>query len=191
MTGQRRPALEAREALETLMHGKGPADLVDKATHLAGILMDFKLEKGGKREAMRLLKSGKAYKKLKEIILAQGGDPGIKPGDLPIGPKHAEVRSNVGGRVGWINNTAVVEIARAAGTPKNKGAGILLHKKTGDKVKRGDILFEIYAEKSQKLGRALRLANDLKTVNVGKKYQMLIEKIPARIEHPKYFILER
>jgi len=185
------PALEAREALSTLMYRKGPPDLVDKVAHLAGILLDFKLGGGGKKASLRLLRNGKAYKKLKDIILAQGGDPNIKPGDLPIGSKHVEVKSNVNGCVGWINNSAVVEIARAAGTPKDKGAGILLHKKMGDKVKKGQTLFEIYAEKSYKLERALRLARELKILGIGKTFQMLIKKIPPRIEHPKYFILER
>jgi AMP phosphorylase len=185
------PALEAREALNTLMEGKGPADLVDKVSDLAGILLDFKIGRGGQKEALRLLKNGKAYKKLKEIISAQGGDPNIKPGDLPIGPKHVEVKSNISGCVGWISNSAVVEISRAAGTPKDKGAGILLHKKMGHKVEKGDTLFEIYAEKSYKLERALRLARELKVIGVGEKFDMLLEKIPKVIEHPKYFILER
>lgn len=185
------PALEAREALRTLKERKGPADLVDKVTHLAGILMDFKIGGGGKKEALRMLKSGKAYRKLREIIEAQGGDPGIKPDDVPVGYKKAEVKSNVNGRVGWINNRVVVEISRAAGTPKDQGAGVLLHKKNGDKVKRGDTLFEIYAKKGYKLERALQIARKSKVLGIGKEIQMLIEKIPARIEHPKYFILER
>ncbi|MBN2330745.1 MAG: hypothetical protein JXC85_02920 [Candidatus Aenigmarchaeota archaeon] len=185
------PALEAREALCTLMNGKGPGDLVDKVTHLAGILLDFKLGRGGNKEAMRLLRSGKAYKKLKEIIAAQGGDPGIKPDDLPIGSKNVDVKSTVNGTVGWINNSALVEIARASGTPKDKGAGILLHKKMGDRVKKGDILFEVYADKGYKLERAMRLTKDLKILGIGERFQMLIEKIPKKVEHPKYFILER
>ncbi len=185
------PALEAREALCTLMHGKGPSDLVDKVTHLAGILMDFKMGKGGKNEATRLLRSGKAYKKLKEIIEAQGGNPNIKPDDLPIGSKNVEVKSTVNGTVGWINNRALVEIARACGTPKDKGAGIMLHKKMGDGVKKGDILFEVYADKGYKLERAMRLTKHLKILGIGKRFQMLIEKIPRKVEHPKNFILER
>jgi AMP phosphorylase len=185
------PALEAREALSTLMHGRGPSDLVDKVTHIAGILLDYKMGKGGKEKALQLIRSGKAYSKMKEIIEAQGGDPRVKPGDLAVGPKYAEVRSNVGGTVGWISNTAVVEIARAAGTPKDKGAGILLRRKKGDRVKKGEILFDIYAEKAYKLERALKLADRLKVLGIGRKHQMLIEKIPSVIEHPKYFILER
>jgi AMP phosphorylase len=185
------PALEAREALTTLMYGKGPEDLVDKVTHIAGILLDFKMKKGGKQEALRLLRSGKAYKKLREIIEAQGGDPDIKPDYLEIGPKRAEVKSSVAGSVGWIDNHSIVEIARAAGTPKDRGAGILLHKKMGDNVKKGDTLFKIYAKKGYKLERALKLAKELRVIGVGKKVEMLLEKIPRKVEHPKYFILER
>ncbi|MBN1896835.1 MAG: AMP phosphorylase [Candidatus Aenigmarchaeota archaeon] len=185
------PALEAREALSTLMYGRGPEDIVDKVTTIAGMLLDFKMKKSGKEEALRLLKSGKAYKKLQEIIEAQGGDPNIKPDDLPIGPEKVEVKSSVSGVVGWIDNRAIVEIARASGTPKDKGAGIYLHKKIGDTVKKGDTLFDIYAEKKYKLERALEIAQSVRAVGVGKKYDMLLEKIPRVMDHPKYFILER
>jgi AMP phosphorylase len=185
------PALEAREALTTLMYGKGPDDVVDKVAQIAGMLIDFRTKGGGREKALKLLRSGKAYRKLREIIEAQGGDPDVKPDYLEIGPEKAEVKSSVAGMVGWIDNHSIVEIARAAGTPKDKGAGILLHKKMGDKVKRGDTLFEIYAEKKYKLERALKLAKDLRVMGVGKKLEMLIEKIPRKIEHPKYFILER
>jgi AMP phosphorylase len=185
------PALEAREALTTLMYGKGPDDVVDKVAQIAGMLIDFKTKRGGKEEALKLLRNGKAYKKLRDIIEAQGGDPDIKPDYIDIGCKKAEVKSSVGGNVGWIDNHSIVEIARAAGTPKDAGSGILLHKKMGDKVKKGDTLFEIYAEKAYKLERALKLANDLRVIGVGKKVEMLLEKIPRRVDHPKYFILER
>lgn len=185
------PALEAREALGTVMHHRGPGDLIDKVTHLAGILLEFKKVKDGKKEALRLIKSGKAYRKLQQIMDAQGGNANMKLSDLPIGCKKAEIRSNISGRVGWINNRAIVEIARTAGTPKDVGSGIYLHKKTGDKIKRGDVLFEIYAEKNYKLERALKRTKDLKVLGIGKRFQMLLEKIPEKIDHPKYFILER
>ncbi len=185
------PALEAREALMTLKNGKGPLDTVDKVTHIAGILLDYKMGSGGKDEALRLLRSGKAYRKLKEIIEMQGGNPRIRPDDLPIGSERVEVKSNVGGIVSWIDNHSIVEISRAAGTPKDKGAGILLKKKTGDIVKKGETLFEIYAHKNYKLERALKIANSCRAVGVGKKHDMLLEKIPRKMTHPKYFILER
>jgi AMP phosphorylase len=185
------PALEAREALSILMTGKGPADTIDKVCDVAGMLLDFKLKRGGSKEALRLIKTGKAYEKLKKIIETQGGDPKIKPEDIPIGPECADVKSNMSGVVSWIDNHAIVEISRAAGTPKDKGSGILLKKKVGDRVKRGETLFTIYAEKKYKLERALGIAKETRAVGVGQKHDMLLEKIPRKIDHPKYFILER
>jgi AMP phosphorylase len=185
------PALEAREALSILMKGRGPQDAIDKVSNLAGMLLDFKMGTGGKEEALRLLRSGKAYRKLKAIIEAQGGDPKIKPDDLPVGKEMAEVKSNVSGVVSWIDNHSIVEISRAAGTPKDKGAGILLSKKIGDSVRKGEVLFEIYADKNYKLERALRIAGECRVIGVGRKQDMLLEKIPKHLQHPKYFILER
>ncbi len=185
------PALEAREALSILKTGKGPEDTIDKVCDIAGMLLDFKMGRGGYKEAMRLVRTGKAYEKLKEIIEAQGGDPNIKPDDIPVGTEKAEVKSNVGGVVSWVDNHAIVEISRAAGTPKDKGSGIILKKKIGEGVKKGDTLFEIYAEKNYKLERALRIARESRAVGVGEKHDMLLEKIPRKTHHPKYFILER
>ena len=43
-----------------------------------------------------------------------------------------------------INNRAIAQIAREAGAPKEKRAGILLKRKIGDSVVKGDVLFEIF-----------------------------------------------
>ncbi|MFX0206170.1 MAG: thymidine phosphorylase, partial [Candidatus Hodarchaeota archaeon] len=78
------PALEAREALETLMSNgkKGPTSLIEKSTGLAGILFEMAglAARGrGNDYARGLLTSGKAYLKFKQIVEAQGGDPDITP----------------------------------------------------------------------------------------------------------------
>ena len=65
------PALEAQEALTALM-GAGPADLKEKALSLAGMLFEMVGVKGGRQKAENMLKSGRAEKKLLEIIAAQG-----------------------------------------------------------------------------------------------------------------------
>ncbi|WKT58667.1 hypothetical protein QVH35_04705 [Candidatus Nitrosotenuis chungbukensis] len=56
----------------------------------------------------------------------------------------------------WISNSTIVEIARSAGAPKDRGAGIIFNKKIGDPVSRDDILFTVYAEKSRKLEQDTR-----------------------------------
>ncbi len=172
-------------------HRKGAKDLIDKATTLAGVLSEFSGVKNGKKEALKIIRTGKAYKKLREIIEAQGGNPDIKPSDLVPGKKVAEFKSACSGNVLWVSNKSVDIIARDAGAPKDKGAGMLVRKKLGDKVKRGDVLFEIYAEKSNKFNRALRLVEGLDIMKIGKERKMELEKFPAGREEEKYFILER
>jgi AMP phosphorylase len=187
------PALEAREALSTLM-GIGPIDLINKAASLAGLLFEMMGAKDGTYEANKILKSGKAEEKLREIIAAQGGDPKVKPEDIEIGPKVEEVNSKESGRVQWINNRAMAQVARVAGAPKIKGAGILLNKKLGDKVTKGEVLFHIYSESTQKLESALLLASNLDPIGVTGKFgeKMLVDRIPSeKIYYEKPFILER
>jgi AMP phosphorylase len=163
------PALEAKEALETLMTGKGPGSLVEKATGLAGIL----LEMGGvapagmgKKMAKEILESGKAYEKLKEIIAEQGGDPNIKPEDIPIGDKTYTFVAQTSGYVTKIDNKAITTIARAAGAPEDKGAGILLHVKVGEKVREGDPLFTIHAESEVRLDQAIIQARRMEPIRI-------------------------
>jgi AMP phosphorylase len=154
------PALEAQEAWQTLL-GDGPGSLVEKATSLAGLL----LELGGvapvglgKQTAAEILNSGKAYQKMREIVSAQGGDPDIKLEDFPIGGEKGEVTAPVSGYIKRIYNDRINEIARAAGAPKDKGAGLRILLKEGRKVKKGDPVFEIYATHETRLEEALSVA---------------------------------
>lgn len=183
------PALEAREALQTLLAGKGPYDLVEKACVLAGTLLRYK-KKDGMGMARKILSSGMAGKKIKEIISAQGGDQKIRPGDIPVGPRCAVVKAACPGKVWWVSNNAMVHICREAGAPKDKGAGILLKKKLGDSVKKGETLFEIYSEKPFKLSRALQAAAKHEIMGIGEKYDVVLARIPEE-KHEKHFILER
>lgn len=186
------PALEAREALLALK-GNGPFDLVNKATELAGILLDMMGVKDGKGAARTLLKSGKAEKKFRDIIAAQGGNLEVTPDDIELGDKTTHFVSNIDSRVVWINNVAVAQIAREAGAPKEKGAGVLLRAKLGDQVKKGDSLLTIYSGTNQKLEAALALAEQLEPIGLSKRYgeKMLLGRIPTKIPHEKVFVLER
>jgi len=186
------PALEAREALSAIM-GNSPTDLREKATSIAGILFEMVGVKNGKRKAEQLLKSGKAERKLREIIQAQGGDPKIKPEDVEVGGKRAEVTTDKEGTVLWISNEDVAKIAKEAGAPKDKGAGLMLHVKLGDQIKKDQVLFEIFAERGTRLESAIELANRLQPIGLSKKpeYRMLMERIPTRIVRPKVFTFER
>lgn len=186
------PALEAREALSTIM-GKGPVDLREKATSIAGILFEMVGIENGKQKAERLLKSGKAGRKLREIIEAQGGEPTIKPEDITVGDKKADITTEKEGRVQWINNKSIAQVAREAGAPKEKGAGVILKTKLGEHIDKDGVLFEVYAERNTKLEAAIDLANKLQPLRLSKKPEerMLMDQIPTRTIYKKTFTLER
>jgi AMP phosphorylase len=184
------PALEAKESLMTL-RGKGPKDVIEKVTTLAGILFET-VDKGDKKTALHLLKSGKAEKKMREIIEAQGGNPKIQADDLSIGEKYATIKSEREGKVLWVKNSEIVLIARRAGAPMDAGAGIHLNVKLGDKVKKGETLFTIFSNNYNRLEEALKMAEELKPLVVGKHYEdkMLLGKI-SEISRKRIFMLER
>ena len=154
------PALEAQEALLGLK-GKGPSSLVEKSTALAGILLELGgiASRGhGKALAKDILSSGKAIKKMREIIEEQGGNPTISPEDIPIGKYKLDVKAPIDGYVTKIINQNIKKIAVAAGAPSDKGAGIYLYKKVGYAVNKGENLYSIYAESSSKLDKAYSTA---------------------------------
>ena len=164
------PALECRDVLRALQF-KGPRDLTEKSCRLAGALLELagRVEPGrGYAVAMDMLKNGKAYEKMKEIIEAQGGNPNVRPDDLPIGQYRHEVRAEDDARVHLVDNHNINRLARAAGAPKSKGAGVLLHVESGDRVKKGDLLFEVIAESESKLSFALDLLQKIEPIEFEK-----------------------
>lgn len=186
------PVLEAQEALATL-GGGGPPDLREKAVSLAGMLFELVGVENGRGMAEDMIDSGKAEQKMREIIGAQGGDPAIKADDLPLGAYSAAVRSDRAGKVLWLSTDDLVRVAREAGTPKEKGAGVRLHVKLGDTVHKDGVLFEIYAERSSKLSSALELAKQLSPIVLSKKPEekMVLDQVPERTTHEKAFMIDR
>ena len=185
------PALEAREALEVIMRKRNVPDLIDKAAHMAGILLEMTGKRNGYELALEIWKSGKAEDKLREIIMMQGGDREIKPDEIEVGKYGLDLTADRDGIVLWMNNTGVVEVARAAGAPKDKGAGVLLYKKLNDEVRKGERLMTIYAEKSRKLERVRKVLEENHVIGVGNRREMLIQQVKEIPVHKKTFILER
>jgi len=172
------PAIEAREALGLLYdYNKGPNSVIEKSTDLAGILLEMsgKAQQGtGQQTAKDILKTGKALEKMKEIIEIQGGNPQIKPEDIIVGPLEENFFSSKSGYVTDIDNSIINKIAKAAGCPQNKSAGVELFKKIGALVKEGDLIFKIYSKNRSKLKKAKEIFNASSPVILG---GMMIERI--------------
>jgi AMP phosphorylase len=185
------PALEAKEALQALMGRESPLDLIEKATDIAGMILELAGKSDGKRIAAEALRSGKAEQKMREIIAAQGGDPKISPEEIVIADHQFTFPSNRSGHMLWINNSSVADLARLAGCPKDSGAGMLIHKKIGDAVDKGEPLFTIFAQRSANLQRALDRLDGLKIMGVGDRMEMLIHEVRERPVIKRSFALDR
>ncbi len=154
------PALEAKEALKTMEDRKGSSSLIEKSLGIAGILFEMTgIATNGYQHARKIFESGKTLEKFREIVAAQGGDESIKAEDIAVGDKTYTLHAMKEGYVREIDIAVLNEIARTAGAPKDKGAGVYVHRKRGEVVKAGDPLLTIYAEKEWKLDKAIELAS--------------------------------
>lgn len=137
------PALEAADVLAVLRRAAGaPADLRSRALDLAGGLLDIAAggDGTGRSRAEALLDSGAAEAKFMAICAAQGGfrEPGAAPQQLEIVAPHAGVLEA-------IDNRLIARVAKLAGAPRQKRAGIRLEARIGDRVEAGQPLYTIHA----------------------------------------------
>jgi AMP phosphorylase len=143
------PALEARDLLRVLQqHELRPRDLENKAIKLAAELLELKgfCKKGnGQKIAREQLKSGVAWKKMNQIIIAQGGHKDIDSEEVTSGALRYEIHAEKSGKIVAVNNKAIKQLCVNLGAPNDKLAGMHLHVKLGDKVKKGDKLFTLYS----------------------------------------------
>jgi pyrimidine-nucleoside phosphorylase len=150
-------ALELAEAVETLK-GNGPKDYLEHSLTLSAHMLVLgkkaKNMEDGRRMATEVIKNGKAFDMLKRLVAAQGGDTRVID-DLSLLPQAKftiEVKSK---QDGWIKEVHAREVGESAvdlgagrakkGDPIDPAVGILVHIKVGDKVKAGQVLFEIKA----------------------------------------------
>jgi pyrimidine-nucleoside phosphorylase len=155
-------ALEVKEAIDTL-HGRGPADLTEHCLVVASHMLQLGERaisvKAGRTMAEKLLKSGRAWDKFVEWIVAQGGDRSMieQPDRLPHATIVREVNSDQAGYIKSINALEVgltsvdLGAGRAQkGDPIDYAVGIILHVKVGEAIKRGGPLFTIHANDQAK-----------------------------------------
>jgi AMP phosphorylase len=158
------PALELIDVKKVLdPEQTGPLDLEEKSIFLSAKLLEMtgKAKKGeGELISRKLLTSGKAFEKFKQIIKAQSGNINkIKLAKLShniVAKKSFKIKS--------IDNKKINYLARVAGCPLDKSAGLYLHYKVGDKVAKGEKLITIYAESKARLGEAVKFYKENKVI---------------------------
>jgi len=151
------PFLEAMDVMQVLKDDiLAPQDLKHKSLMLAGNLLEMTgtYRKGkGLKAAHEILESGKALKKMNEIIKMQGKQKKCK-----VGAYQHIVKSTKVGRVKEIDNEIIAKIARMAGAPQDKGSGLYLNKKIHHSIKKNEVIYTIFAENEFKLGLAKEFA---------------------------------
>lgn len=139
------PVLEARDVMAVLANdAAAPADLREKSLRLAArvIESDAAVRGGaGYARARELLDSGAAMAVMQKIIAAQGRAPAAPP----QGPLTADVLAHADGIVASVDCLRIAQLARLAGAPLDRGAGLDILKRVGDKVEAGEPLYRIYS----------------------------------------------
>lgn len=164
------PALEARDVMLVLQQKSWrPKDLEKKSIHLSGKLLELVgRAKKGKGEALAryAVESGKALLKMREIIELQGGRKNVDSEEIILHSRRMRIHSEKTGKVRSINNRFIDEIARILGAPHDKQAGIYLHKRFGDTVKKGEKILTIYSSSEERERLAKKAIKNLSIYSI-------------------------
>jgi len=166
-------SLEVKEAIDVL-NGNGPKDLYELALELGSILLILAKKANNEEEARMLLEdtinSKLAYKKFIQLVEYQGGnvEQVINPELLPKAKYVIEVKSTKEGYIEEMDAERIGECALRLGAGRETmdsridlSAGIVLNKKVGDKVYKGETLAYLH---SNDLNKAQEVENEIKDV---------------------------
>lgn len=159
-------ALEVREAIDTL-NGRGPKDFEELCLTL-GSYMALAAGKAqsvdeARKKLIGCIEDGSALKKLAEFVAAQGGDSELvyHPERLPQASIIEEISSPSDGYIQKIvcDEIGICSLILGGGRETKESSidlsvGLVLHKKVGDAVKKGESLATIHANDSEKLAAA-------------------------------------
>ena len=149
-------ALEVKEAIATL-HGHGPKDFTELCLRSGAIMLEQAKIAKTEEEAMEMLKKviadGSAFEKFRQMVIAQGGDVSYidHPEKFPESKYVVEVKAPKDGYIKRIVALEIGESAMRLGAGRetfddviDMSAGIVLSKKVGDQVKKGDVLCTVH-----------------------------------------------
>ena len=182
-------SLEVIEAVEVLK-GKGSDDLKEVCLVLAGNIISLAegiSSEQGYEKARIELESGRAFEKFREFIAAQGGS--LKEIDNPdLFPKAKYMYDIKAEESGYIYSMDAEKIGSSsvilgAGRSKNDdiidhSAGIILHKKTCDKIEKGEVIATLYTNSKESIEASARLFCEAVEINSNKReHSPLIYKV--------------
>ncbi|MGN0320775.1 MAG: thymidine phosphorylase, partial [Lachnospira sp.] len=159
-------SLEVIEAINTLK-GNGPKDLTELCLNLGTYMIlaarDDLDKESAEKELMRVIKDGSALKKLAELVEAQGGNPDAvyDTGMLKVAENVTNVVAKEGGYIKSIQSEQIGKASMILGGGRatkedviDLSVGVVLSKKKGDKVEKGETIATIYSNNADKAKEA-------------------------------------
>ena len=172
-------SLEVLEAIEVLK-GRGPSDIAELSRNLAGMMIYLGGRAGTVEECIQMaydaIYSGEALAKFRALIEAQGGDPRVidDPSFMPEAEHRAEYKAPEDGYVQAVDPyvTGLCSQHTGAGRQRKEdsidpSAGVILRKKTGDPVRKGETLAVFCGSDPEKVSLALREAENKSMFSIG------------------------
>lgn len=154
------PVLEAEDVMKVLkQEDDRPLDLEEKSLEMAGLIFEMSgtcKRNQGYKLAKQILTSKEALAQMKKIIKAQGKSK-IK---IKKAKYSQEIKATQAGKLSFIHNKLVSLTARTAGSPNDPYAGVYLHKKIKDKVKKGETILTVQANNKTRLKEAVQIIED-------------------------------
>jgi len=179
-------ALEVREAIETLS-GRGPSDLEALSLRLGNEML--RMASAAPTDLRRLLSDGTALRKFAQLVEAQSGDPRVVDdlARLPTAPVQRPVAASESGQVAAIDALEIALAAKSLGAGRDRkdaaidlAVGIVLQKKVGDTVQRGEPVATVHARTDQAAQQvATRVAGAFRVAASARPRPLLLRRISA------------
>lgn len=158
--------LEVEECIDA-MHGNGPDDIMEITNLLSGTMIYL----GGKAESVKegiemskeMIESGAAFQKWLDIVEEQGGDVAMiqSPNNYPKAEYEFEIKADKNGYLSEMNSFEIgmASVEMGAGRKKKEDAvdpqaGIVLKKKIGDKISKGETILVGFTNKPSAIDAA-------------------------------------
>jgi len=183
-------ALEVKEAIDVLKN-EGPDDITELSVTLAGMMIFLGNKANTPDEGIAMaaeaLKSGRGLEKFRELVRGQGGDPGITE-DSSLLTKSAhtlELHAWGSGYIGEMDAMMIGQASQHTGAGRqrkddaiNPSAGIYFCKKTGDSVKKGEVVCKVFGDDVKKLKNSLEeIENAVKIITERPQAYSIIKKV--------------
>ena len=172
-------ALEVRESIEVLAGG-GPADVVELTILLAREMIDAAGIVG--KDPADALKDGSAMDHWKRMISAQGGDPDA---NLPVAREKHVITADESGIMTKMDAMKIGVSAWRLGAGRSKqgekvqaGAGVEMHAKPGDHIKKGDALLSLHTDEPARFDRAIEILTGAIVIEENGK----VDRLPLIVE---------